>query len=156
MTMSNTAKKKESKTPRMICSSLVNSPSTAERRGEEVTASHRTMEVIHSKKNIETSKEISMNTCSFDMIGVLRVCVLTIDIRGSELEPVKYGAVQSQFNIIKHVDTMILSCCAGECALHLHIDGVWLQWPIAVNVSVVLLSTVIVLTDHVRFCRSGI
>lgn len=39
--MSNTAKKKESRTPRMICSSLVNSPSTTERvkrdRGDNIT-----------------------------------------------------------------------------------------------------------------------
>lgn len=32
MRMSNTAKKKESRTPRMICSSLVNRLSTAERK----------------------------------------------------------------------------------------------------------------------------
>lgn len=33
---------------------------------------------------------MNINTCSFDMVRVVRVCVLAIDVSGSELKPGKY------------------------------------------------------------------
>lgn len=42
------------------------------------------------------------------------------------------------------------------CVVHSHIDGVRLQRSIAEIISVVLLHTVIILSNHVRSCRGVI
>lgn len=89
MMMSNTAKKKESRTPRMICSSLVNRPSTTERgrgdRLDNVTQKHNNRLYRFLLSLINTG--MNARTCSFDMLRVLRVCGLAVDVSGSELKP---------------------------------------------------------------------
>lgn len=68
---------------------------------------------------IKRNTEMNINTCSSDMLWVLRVCVLAIDVSGSEPKPDKYGTVQCQHYIIikhvthKNVEVVLCVCVCG-------------------------------------------
>lgn len=94
---------------------------------------------------------MSINTCSLHMLRVVRVCGLPNDVSSSELKP---GKQQYRVSII-FTRTVHTTGFRLLCVVHSHIDGVWLQRSIAEIIGVVLLHTVIVLSDHVRFGRSA-
>lgn len=95
--------------------------------------------------NVQQSSIISVITCRFDMLWVIRVCRLPIDVSSSKLKPDK----ESRVSIIL---TNILLFFKLLCVVHSHIDSVWLQRSIAEMISVVLLHAVITVSDHVCSC----
>lgn len=101
MMMSNTAKKKDNRTPRMICSSLVNRPSTMQVTFKQATDYKKTKFAFNVFGSFK--KKI---TCSFDVLREIGVCRLASNVCSSELKP---GEQQSELRF--HVDAMPSDSC---------------------------------------------
>lgn len=98
---------------------------------------------------------MNANTCGFDMVRELRVCVLAFDVRSSKLEPSKQEndspvLALYYYSFNNHMQQLLV------CEVHSHVDRVGLQWSIAETLSVVILHAVIVLSDHICSCRTCI